>query len=125
MRKAELSEAKGFLLLFIVFKLAVIGVSAFIMYLGYKLFILGVTGSITIVVGSDVLSAKLINASPGVIVFIGGFIILCIIAKKGLPIDYSFIKRDKDYLHKLHRIQHEMKDEVYRSKDSNKDSGRN
>lgn len=56
--------------------------SLFAVYLGYKLFILGVTGEASIVVESKELGAQLINASPGLIFAIGGLICLGIAAYK-------------------------------------------
>ena len=57
--------------------------SCFAIYLGYRLFILGVTGKASIIVENKELGAQLINASPGLIFAIGGLICLGIAIRKG------------------------------------------
>ena len=47
-------------------------------YLGYRLFILGVTGKASLSVKSDVVSGQLLNASPGLFFAIGGMVLVAI-----------------------------------------------
>jgi hypothetical protein len=54
------------------FKLVPVLISGMCIYLGYKLFVLGVTGEASLVVESKELSAQLINAAPGLFFTIGG-----------------------------------------------------
>lgn len=57
------------------FKLIVLMVGCVIMYAGYKLFRLGIAGDIRISLEFEKIKGKLINGSPGAVVFIGGFLI--------------------------------------------------
>ena len=48
--------------------------STFVTYLGYRLFILGVTGEASLVVNAQTLQGQLINAAPGLFFSVGGII---------------------------------------------------
>jgi hypothetical protein len=52
---------------------------AFSIYLGYKLFILGVTGQASLSIESKTLSAQLLNASPGLFFALGGMTIIVVV----------------------------------------------
>lgn len=58
-------------------------------YLGYKLFILGVTGQASLSVESNTVSGQLINAAPGLFFSIGGIICLIFSVLKGVKIDFN------------------------------------
>jgi hypothetical protein len=64
-------------------------VSAFTIYLGFKLFVLGVTGQASIVVDATRISAQLLNAAPGLFFAIGGLIALVIAVWKGSSFTFS------------------------------------
>lgn len=55
-------------------------------YLGYRLFILGVTGQASLIVGSKSMSGQLLNAAPGLFFAVGGMIALMIAIWKGVAI---------------------------------------
>src|SRR5206468_2556768 len=75
--------------LYFLFKLATLAVSAGAIYLGYKLFILGVTGRASLVVNSPGVSGQLLNAAPGLFFAVGGIVALIVIVWKGVKIDTS------------------------------------
>jgi hypothetical protein len=54
------------------FKSIQIAAGLVITYLGYRLFILGVTGRASLSVNSSKLNAQLINAAPGLFFLLGG-----------------------------------------------------
>lgn len=58
-------------------------------YLGYKLFILGVTGQASLSVESDTVSGQLINAAPGLFFGVGGIVCLIFSVLKGVKIDFN------------------------------------
>ena len=53
-------------------------------YLGYDLFIRGVTGEASLSIQSDTVSGQLINAAPGVFFAVGGFAALIVSIWKGV-----------------------------------------
>jgi hypothetical protein len=90
--QAEFSHGASHNLIFILyylFKIAGIGASAFAIYLGYRLFILGVTGQASLSVKSHDISGQLLNGAPGLFFAVGGIIALIISIWKGVKIDYS------------------------------------
>ena len=58
------------------FKLIVVLVAGFFVYLGYDLFIRGVTGEASLVSNAQDVGAQLINAAPGLFLAVGGFVIV-------------------------------------------------
>ena len=62
-------------------------ISGFAIYLGYKLFILGVTGEASLSIESDKVTGQLINAAPGLFFALGGISSLIISIWKGVKID--------------------------------------
>ena len=72
-----------------IYKICQLLVGGFITWLGYTLFIKGITGQVSIVVDTKGLNGQLINASPGVFLAIGGIIIIVMSIRKGLDIDYK------------------------------------
>ena len=67
------------LTLYFLFKILLVLVSAMAIYLGYRLFILGVTGSASLSVNSKDISGQLLNAAPGIFFAVGGIVSLIFI----------------------------------------------
>lgn len=63
--------------------------SGFSIYLGYKLFILGVTGEASLSIGSKNISGQLLNAAPGLFFAVGGLVSLIITSIKGFKLDFD------------------------------------
>jgi len=74
------------LILYFGFKISLVLVSGVSIYLGYRLFILGVTGEASISVDARDISGQLLNAAPGLFFAVGGIIALIIIAIKGVEV---------------------------------------
>lgn len=74
--------------LYFSFKTAPVLVSGFTIYLGYKLFVLGVSGEASLSVEHEKVSGQLINAAPGLFFAVGGILALIIIVWKGANISY-------------------------------------
>jgi hypothetical protein len=77
------------IVLYYLFKLAAPLVSCIAVYLGYRLFILGVTGQASLNVESKSVSAQLLNAAPGLFFAIGGLVTLGISIFKGVEVRWS------------------------------------
>ena len=58
------------------FKLIVVLVAGFIVYLGYDLFIRGVTGQASLVINAQDVGGQLLNAAPGLFLAVGGIVII-------------------------------------------------
>jgi len=58
-------------------------------YLGYRLFILGVSGKASLIIDANSFSGQLVNASPGLFFAIGGLIANIIISWKGTKYLYD------------------------------------
>lgn len=80
------------LILYYVFKLIALLAGCGIMFAGYKLFLSGLAGNINIAVNYKGISGKLINGSPGAVVFLGGFFI----ALRAVWIQMSFAPPGND-----------------------------
>ncbi|MCK4486359.1 MAG: hypothetical protein KAU38_06275 [Desulfobacterales bacterium] len=63
--------------------------SGITIYLGYSLFVLGVTGKASISIHSETIEGQLINAAPGLFFAIGGLISLIISIWKGVKVEFS------------------------------------
>ena len=81
--------------LYYLFKVIPAGISGFSIYLGYKLFILGVTGQASLSIQTDTVSGQLINAAPGLFFALGGIIALIITVWKGVKVNFSSDSTDK------------------------------
>lgn len=77
------------LVIYFLFKTVPIAVSGMAIYLGYRLFILGVTGEASLSINTKTLGGQLLNAAPGLFFAIGGLIALIIIVSKGVEVDLS------------------------------------
>ena len=75
------------------FKIVPALISGLSIFLGYRLFILGVTGQASIVVNSTTIGGQLINASPGLFFAVGGIVALIFSIIKGVSIKQ---KSDRD-----------------------------
>ena len=74
------------LILYFVFKICLVIASAFSIWLGYKLFVLGVTGEASLNVDAKGIGGQLLNAAPGLFFAIGGIAALIVIAWKGVKL---------------------------------------
>jgi hypothetical protein len=90
------------LVLYYSFKALPIAISGFSIYLGYRLFILGVTGEASLSVEAKSVSGQLLNAAPGLFFATGGIVALIASAWKGIDIKFrddesilSFKKKKK------------------------------
>jgi len=87
--------------LYFFFKAIPTFVSAMAIYLGYKLFLLGVTGQASLSIEHDKVSGQLLNAAPGLFFAVGGLVVLGCSVFKGVQMrfmnnDPSITTRDND-----------------------------
>jgi hypothetical protein len=75
--------------LYFVSKLVPMCISCIAIYLGYRLFVLGVTGQASLVVNANSLSGQLLNAAPGLFFSVGGIVALIISIWKGSTFTFS------------------------------------
>ena len=68
------------------FKILTVLASALSIYLGYDLFIQGVTGEASIVLNANNIEGQLMNAAPGLFFAVGGTISLIIVVRKGVKV---------------------------------------
>ncbi len=61
----------------------------FAIYLGYRLFILGVTGQASLSVESKSVSGQLLNAAPGLFFAVGGIVVLIVVVWKGVQVHFG------------------------------------
>jgi hypothetical protein len=76
------------IVLYYVFKLGAQVVSGLAIYLGYRLFVLGVSGQASLSINNNTVSGQLLNAAPGLFFALGGIIALIFSIRKGVQIDY-------------------------------------
>lgn len=74
------------LILYFTFKILSIAVSGLSIWLGYKLFVLGVSGEASLKVNAQDVGGQLLNAAPGLFFAIGGIIALIVIVWKGVEV---------------------------------------
>jgi hypothetical protein len=77
------------ILLHYLFKMLPVFVGAFAIWLGYKLFVLGVSGQASLDVQSKTIKAQLLNAAPGLFFAVGGIVIVIVSVWKGTRIKYA------------------------------------
>ena len=75
--------------LYYAFKLLPMVVGAFSIYLGYRLFILGVTGRASLSMNSGTVQGQLINAAPGLFFAVGGIVVVIFAVSKGVQISFA------------------------------------
>lgn len=71
-------------ILFFTFKILGLVIPMLPIYLGYKLFLLGVTGEASIVVDATTIKGQLLNAAPGLFFAVGGIVALIVAIVKGV-----------------------------------------
>ena len=74
------------LILYFVFKICLVIVSGISIWLGYRLFVLGVSGEASINVDAQGIEGQLVNAAPGLFFAVGGITALIVIAWKGVKV---------------------------------------
>lgn len=62
-------------------------VAGLAIYLGYRLFILGVTGEASLAINSHGIEGQLLNAAPGLFFALGGVWALVMIVRKGVEVN--------------------------------------
>ena len=75
--------------LYFIFKVVPMLLAGVAIYLGYRLFILGVTGQASLSVNSKDVSGQLLNAAPGLFFAIGGFVVIVVTVWKGVNINFG------------------------------------
>lgn len=75
--------------LYFITKAIPMAISAGAIYLGYKLFVLGVTGEASIAVHANTVKGQLLNAAPGLFFAVGGIVSLIISVWKGSSFTFS------------------------------------
>jgi hypothetical protein len=83
--------------LYFVSKLVPMCISFIAIYLGYRLFVLGVTGQASLVVNANSLSGQLLNAAPGLFFSVGGIVALIISIWKGSTFTFSRSMPDESW----------------------------
>jgi len=91
MKRKSSSQLSGNLLvtLYFISKLIPMCISGIAIYLGYRLFVLGVTGQASLVVGATSWSGQLLNAAPGLFFSVGGIVALIFSVWKGSTFTFS------------------------------------
>lgn len=82
------------IVMYFLFKMLPIIISGISIFLGYRLFILGVTGRASISVDTGTVRGQLINAAPGLFFAVGGIVALIIIVFKGVDVSIVHQKAD-------------------------------
>jgi len=77
------------LILYFAFKTVPFIVCAFSIYLGYHLFILGVTGAASLSINAKTINGQLLNAAPGLFFAVGGIVGLIMSIRKGVDIEFQ------------------------------------
>jgi hypothetical protein len=77
----------SWLVMYYLFKIIPSIVACFSIYLGYKLFILGVTGQASLSVESKDVKGQLLNAAPGLFFAVGGIVALIIVVWKSVNVE--------------------------------------
>src|SRR5438045_1176764 len=66
------------------FKALALSIGGVAIYLGYRLFILGVTGQASISIESKTISGQLLNGAPGLFFAVGGIVIVVFAICRGV-----------------------------------------
>lgn len=82
-------------ILYYAFKIIPMLVGAMSIYLGYRLFILGVTGQASLSLNAHSVSGQLINAAPGLFFAVGGTVANVAAVWKGVQISFQ---KDSPYI---------------------------
>ena len=73
--------------LYFFFKMLPVLVSGACIFLGYRLFVLGVSGVASLSVDAKTVQGQLLNAAPGLFFAIGGIVALILVVLKGVNVD--------------------------------------
>jgi hypothetical protein len=76
-------------ILYYLFKIVPMCIGGFAIYLGYNLFILGVTGQASLSIETKTVSGQLLNAAPGLFFAVGGLVAVVASIWKGVDIHYA------------------------------------
>ena len=89
-RKSE-TQLSGNLIvtLYFISKLVPMFISSVAIYLGYRLFVLGVTGQASLVVNANSIGGQLLNAAPGLFFAVGGLAALIVAIWKGSSFTFA------------------------------------
>jgi hypothetical protein len=82
------------------FKILPFLVTALSIYLGYRLFILGVTGKASLSFASDTLKGQRLDATPGLFFAVGGIVLTVVAVWKGVQVDFDGHPRMNGYMKK-------------------------
>ena len=77
------------LVLYYAFKVIPMLIGAMAIFLGYRLFILGVTGQASLSVQSKTVSGQLLNAAPGLFFALGGILANVVSVWKGAQVHFQ------------------------------------
>src|SRR5580692_9156002 len=77
------------LVLYYIFKVIPMLIGGMSIWLGYRLFILGVTGQASLSVNSTTVSGQLLNAAPGLFFAVGGVVANIVAVWKGVKIHFT------------------------------------
>lgn len=83
------SNTNLILILYYTFKIIPVIVAAGAIYLGYRLFILGVTGQASLSVNTSQVRGQLLNAAPGLFFAVGGIVTIIVTVWKGVDISFN------------------------------------
>ena len=72
-----------------IFKIIPLLIGGMSIYLGYRLFILGVSGEASLSIHSKTVSGQLLNAAPGLFFAIGGIVAVLVTVWKGVDIAFT------------------------------------
>lgn len=89
MRDIPPDDVDGNLILigYFIFKTIPSLVAGLAIYLGYRLFILGVTGEASLAINTSGLEGQLLNAAPGLFFALGGIWALIVTVRKGVEVN--------------------------------------
>lgn len=71
------------------FKIVTSLVGGVAIYLGYRLFVLGVTGQASLSLETHSVKGQLLNAAPALFFALGGVVILVSVVRKGVDVGFS------------------------------------
>ena len=81
--------------LFFLFKILPMMIAGLSIFLGYRLFILGVTGKASLSIESETVSGQLLNAAPGLFFAVGGFVAIVVVVWKGASLGLDRRRSDE------------------------------
>lgn len=103
MQKIPQGSSNLIVSLYFIMKMLPMLISGGCIYLGYDLFIQGVTGNASLSVESDTVSGQLINAAPGLFFALSGIIGLIFSIVKGVKMDFDNGKGERVFVRNIQR----------------------